>query len=296
MLKFLSHLFTKKAKTEGIQTAPLEGETILAVEKIRKFSPQQMKIGVGYSNGLQREHNEDSVFSLGSSMADINGEIRFGLFILADGMGGHSNGEIASSTAVRAFSSFMISKINSRFLGLSSESVEFSSMQELMEGALQEAQRSVVGKAPGGGTTLTAALVLGEQLTIAHVGDSRAYFLYPDGRFSLLTKDHSLVQRMVELGDLTEDEAKVHPNRNVLLRAVGQLEPFKPDIYSYPISGSGKLLICTDGLWGQVSEDNISKLLHTETDPALICQVLIQEANAAGGPDNISVIVVEFLN
>lgn len=294
MQKFLRTILGRIQKPKKIQTAPLDGEIITHAESQPELSPNQFKFGVGYATGMVRDHNEDSVFSFASVLASHQGDVRFGLFIVADGMGGHSNGEVASNTAVKTFSSFVITKITNRLLDNNEDSGAIISLQEIMEGALQEAQKKVVSKATGGGTTLTAALVLGDQLTIAHVGDSRAYSLTPGGQISVLTKDHSLVQRMVELGDITDEEARVHPNRNVLLRAVGQMESFRPDLYSFPIQISSRLLVCSDGLWGVISDDQLQRICNMEADPVLGCQKLVEAANLAGGPDNISVILVQF--
>ena len=143
---------------------------------------------------------------------------------------------------------------------------------------------------------MTAALLVGEQLTLAHVGDSRAYFLYPDGRMQVMTQDHSLVKRLVDLGQLTEEQARTYPQKNVLYRALGQLEPFKPDIGTHMFPHPGYLLLCSDGLWGVLSEVEIIKTIITAATPSDACYQLVEAANAAGGPDNISVIVVKYLN
>ncbi len=164
-----------------------------------------------------------------------------------------------------------------------------------MEKGMQEAQQAVVKRAPGGGTTLTATLILGEQVTVAHVGDTRAYFLYPDGRMHAITQDHSLVHRLVELGQINEDEASNHPQRNVLYRAIGQAEPYRPDIDTFQIPHPGSLLICSDGLWGVVPEADIFRIVKNSPNPSIACHELTKAANAAGGPDNISVVLVQIL-
>jgi PPM family protein phosphatase len=167
---------------------------------------------------------------------------------------------------------------------------------EVMEDAVKMANRAVLSSAPGAGTTLTAALMVGDQITIAHVGDSRGYFLFPDGRIQQLTQDHSLVQRLQDLGQITRDEAAVHPQRNVLYRALGQTEPFRPDINTFQLPHPGNLLLATDGLWGTVSDSDIFRIVNSSKNPSLACHELCEAANAAGGPDNSSVILVEFLS
>jgi serine/threonine protein phosphatase PrpC len=133
---------------------------------------------------------------------------------------------------------------------------------------------------------------MGDQITLTHVGDSRAYSIHPDGRMQVLTRDHSLVRRLEELGQLTAEEAAQHPQRNVLYRALGQGDPFEPDISTFPLPKSGHLLLCSDGLWNVVPELDILHIIRTNPDPQQACQKMIDAANTAGGPDNISAILV----
>jgi len=253
-----------------------------------------LMVGTAQSVGKQREHNEDSIFALNSILADGNIELPFGIFIVADGMGGHMHGEVASGVAIRAFSQFVLTKLYMPFLGIVPQTPS-ESLQEMMEKGMQEAQQAVIKRAPGGGTTLTATLILGEQVTVAHVGDTRAYFLYPDGRMHAITQDHSLVHRLVELGQINEEEASNHPQRNVLYRAIGQAEPYRPDIDTFQIPHPGSLLICSDGLWGVVPEADIFRIVKNSPNPSIACHELTKAANAAGGPDNISVVLVQIL-
>ena len=168
-------------------------------------------------------------------------------------------------------------------------------LQEMMRAAITEAQRAVTQAAPGSGTTLTAALVLGQQMTIGHVGDSRAYALRTDGRIEALTRDHSLVKRLEELGQISSEEAAAHPQRNVLYRALGQGEVLEPDIFTTPFPQPGYLLICSDGLWSVLPDDNLSNLVTSAPNLQDACQSLIDAANNAGGPDNISAVLVQLI-
>jgi len=298
VLKFLERIFNRRRpadeKTAAVQTAPLTEEQLQPVTVIPvSFSPSQLLVGVGQSVGLQRERNEDALFTLNAILSDGNTELPFGVFIVADGMGGHEHGEIASSVAVRAMAEYVLSRLYLPFLSMGER--QHSSLQEVMENGVVQAQQAVVKFAPGGGTTLTAALIVGEQVTVAHVGDSRAYFIFPDGRMEVVTQDHSLVHRLVELGQISEQEAQVHPQRNVLYRALGQSEPFRPDVYTHPMPHPGYLLVCSDGLWGVVSEQDMFQIITSARNPAVACKNLVDAANAAGGPDNISVILVQYL-
>ena len=168
-------------------------------------------------------------------------------------------------------------------------------LQEIVEAAIQEAHRVVQKEAPGSGTTVTAALVLGQQVTIGHVGDSRAYSIHPSGRIEQLTQDHSLVRRLEELGHLNKEEAAAFPHRNVLIRAVGQGEDVDADIFTIPFPHGCTLMLCTDGLWGVISEDTIRRAVNDAPTLQRACNTLVNAANAAGGPDNISVVLVQMI-
>lgn len=296
MLKFIKQLFEKpKSTTVNVETAPLSADQLDAVAKIKKvIRPAQLLVGSCQSVGMQRNHNEDTLITLSAVVADDMTDLPFGVFIVADGMGGHQYGEVASGTAARAMAEYLITKLYSSLAGLRPEA-QGESLQEIMEAGVNEANQAVIRKAPGGGTTLTTALVIGEQVTIAHVGDSRAYFLFNDGRVQTLTQDHSLVRRLVQLKQITEEEALVHPQRNVLYRAIGQNEPFRPDINSYLLPHPGYLMICSDGLWGVVNENEISRIVLNAPSLTSACQSLIDAANDAGGPDNITVVLVQYL-
>jgi len=260
-------------------------------EKDSSVNPLQYIVGSGQSVGKLRDHNEDTLFSFTSLLSDGRSEELFGLFVIADGMGGHRNGEIASSVSVRVVVRYVLDQLYKVLLD-PQRATPAVGIQEILIGAVNEAQKAVMQFAPGGGTTLTIALLLGEQLTISHIGDSRAYFVFPDGSLQQITKDHSLVQRLVDLKEITEEEANYHPQRNVLLKALGQPEPFNADIKTLQIPGGARLLLCSDGLWGVVPQDNLQRILQNEVTPIAACKLLVEEANKNGGPDNISVIVV----
>jgi PPM family protein phosphatase len=245
------------------------------------------------SIGKQRDHNEDALFTLTTHLMSDQRQVPFGLYIIADGMGGHLNGEVASGLAVRVMANHVISKVYLPLLSLTPASPE-ESLQEIMGEGVQKAHETIRDQVEGGGTTLTAILVVSDQITIAHVGDSRAYAISQNGEMEVLTRDHSLVKRLEELGQITEDEAAVHPQRNVLYRALGQGEPFEPDIISTSLPKPGYLVLCSDGLWGVVPGDDLLHIIKTSTSIHQACVKLINAANQAGGPDNISVIVVHI--
>lgn len=298
MNEFFRKLFgrNRKQPPDNVQTAPLSEEQIKDVVGAGlKLEPSQLIVGSGQSVGKQREHNEDTLFALSSLLSGNGSNLPFGIFIIADGMGGHQHGEIASVVATRAMAGYLVRKLYIPYFNLWSEQ-QSESLQETLQTGIREAQQAVIKQAPGGGTTLTAAFVMGDRVTLAHVGDSRAYLIYPDGRMEAVTRDHSLVRRLQELGQITEKEAAVHPQRNVLYRAIGQGEPFDADVTTYPLPHPGYLMLCTDGLWGVVSEEDILRIVIKSPSPAIACRDLIEAANAKGGPDNISVILVYHPN
>jgi PPM family protein phosphatase len=301
---FFRKLFGKKEEPEKQKpkqvdmatTAPLSDQQISSIiaSQNMKYETRQLIASVGQSVGKQREHNEDSVLSLTSTIAGSGESVPFGLYIVADGMGGHQFGEVASNAAIRIMGGNITKKFHSYLYNLPTQTLQ-DSLQEVMETSIAEAHQYVQREAPGSGTTLTAALVLGQQVTIAHVGDSRAYSIYPDGRMEAITRDHSLVKRLEELGHLSKDEAENFPHRNVLIRALGQGESLEADIFTIPFPQSGYLMICSDGLWGVVNEKDLFRAITEAPNLQRACQNLIEAANAAGGPDNITVILAQLI-
>jgi serine/threonine protein phosphatase PrpC len=298
--KFFGWLFGKKQPSATSQdvanTAPLTEQQIEAIVKNQnpRFDMQQLIAAGGQSVGKQRELNEDSLLAITTTMAGNSGNLPFGLYVIADGMGGHQFGEVASNAAIRSVASYILRKFHPYLFQVKTDTMD-ESFQEIMIAAVGEAQRAIQREAPGSGTTLTAALVLGQQVTVAHVGDSRAYFVYPDGRIEPITRDHSLVKRLEELGHITPEEAVNYPHRNVLYRALGQGEVLDPDIFTVAFPQPGYLMICSDGLWGVVAEQDIVRSINDAPNLQRACQNLVAAANTAGGPDNISVLLVQLI-
>ncbi len=253
----------------------------------------QLIVGVAQSVGIQRDHNEDSLFTLTTNLLVDDKIVNLGLYIVADGMGGHDNGELASRLAVDKLATHVV---NSLYLPLitSKDNKRDFSLQEVVLNGVMQAHQTIKRETEGGGTTLTAALILGDLVTLAHVGDSRAYYIDPVGNMKLMTRDHSLVKRLEEIGQISSDQALTDPRRNVLYRALGQGEPFEPDISSFHMCQGCKLMICSDGLWGVLPDNTLATLTNSSIQPQLACQSLVQAANRAGGPDNISVIIVHL--
>ena len=294
--KTISEPISRPVIVDNAKTAPLSDLQLESIRALAQnhYEPIQYLVASGQSVGQRRESNEDCLFTLSTCIAGNTGNPPFGLFIVADGMGGHQNGEVASNTAVRTVTNYVLKKFHNVLFNFPVEPLD-ESLQEILQGAVLEAQHAVVREAPGSGTTITAALVLGQQLTIAHVGDSRGYLLYNEHRIEAITRDHSLVRRLEELGQITAAEAAVHPQRNVLYRAIGQGDNLEPDVTTTPFPVGGYLLLCSDGLWGLITDDDMSRIVYTSPNIERACQDMVAAANAAGGPDNISVILVHLL-
>ena len=253
----------------------------------------QLVSGSAIDVGKRRENNEDALLAFSGSLALDSQNQVFGFYAVADGMGGHRNGEVASENAVRALGDHVMAELYNPFFGPNPKPPE-KSLREIMEAGFQEAHQQVQRSAPGGGCTLTAAMVFGNQLVIAHLGDSRAYAVYKDGRTQTLTQDHTLVNRLVEMGEITDQEASVHPQKSVLIRALGQGRQAEADIFIGTMPQHGYLLLCTDGLWGTVEDAEIQRVVNSAPNPNKASQLLVEAANKAGGPDNIAVILVQL--
>ncbi len=245
--------------------------------------------------GRVRGNNEDALFVFMGEQEGSEAIPPFGLFILADGMGGHQRGELASALASRVVASYLIRQIYLSILLGADRKAEQKPLNRLVEAAIAQANEEVSHTLPGSGTTLTCGMVVGDRLFVGHVGDSRAYLLRKGTNPKQLTDDHSFVRRLVDMGQLTPAEAETHPQRNVLYRAVGQAGNLDVDVSSLLVKSGDKLLLCSDGLWGMVSEADIWHILANSPNPKDACVALIEAANRAGGNDNITVILVEIL-
>ena len=232
-----------------------------------------MRYAVLSDRGRVRENNEDSYYADGR------------VFIVADGMGGHRAGEVASAAAIE------------EFLGFEAQHREEPPLERL-RGGMQAANRSLYRMADddreleGMGTTFTAVLVEGG-LHLGHVGDSRAY-IWREGQLRPMTRDHSLVERMVDEGQISPRDARTHPQRNVILRALGVAQVLEIDLDTVDAVPGDRLLLCSDGLSGLLEDEEIESIISGETEPEESCRRLVDAANERGGTDNITVIVAHL--
>ncbi|NTW29467.1 MAG: Stp1/IreP family PP2C-type Ser/Thr phosphatase [Coriobacteriia bacterium] len=221
--------------------------------------------------GRVRSHNEDSVLAQPP------------LFVVADGLGGHEAGEVASSIAVQMLRDHAPRRADSKALARAVRLANREVIRSAREGH---------GRA-GMGTTMTAAIIEGAHIAIAQVGDSRAYLLHA-GHLDRITEDHSMVADLIRRGQLTEAEARYHPNRSVITRALGTDANMTADTFDIDAAAGDRLLLCSDGLTGMLEDAGIAEILSTYHDPGAAAHALIDAANNAGGHDNISVAIVDI--
>jgi serine/threonine protein phosphatase PrpC len=256
----------------------------------RRVDP--LGLGQGTDIGKVRKANEDAFLTLKSLAGTDPDPLPVGLLIVADGMGGHVRGKEASSLSIRVASSIVVEEILLPLLQRGSADVGSRPIQEVLTEATASANEAVARLPGDGGTTLTSVFVMGHSAYVAHVGDSRVYYLY-GGELHQITHDHSLVNRLVELGQIQAEEAQNHPQRNLLYRAVGQGADLKIDIHSQRLVKGSCLLVCSDGLWNHVTESEMIETIENASSAQEACNRLIDQAINRGGKDNITVVLAE---
>ncbi|MDB5082804.1 MAG: hypothetical protein JWP00_4728 [Chloroflexi bacterium] len=251
--------------------------------------------------GKIRTNNEDSYGTFLGSVPRLNNdqELLFSFMAVADGMGGHENGEVASNIAIRKMTegvlrNFYLPTLEGEQPGRTGDS-PMETLASLIEDAnqaiLQQAQQDRISM----GTTLTCMVRIGQTAVIGHVGDSRLYILDKSSpKLRQVTHDHSMVQRLVDLGTITREEALNNPQRSVLYLTLGQKGQVEPDVELVQLAEVASILICSDGLWEMLEESAIERILKQAYSAAEACEKLVEAANAAGGYDNITVIVAKF--
>ena len=242
--------------------------------------------------GRQRQHNEDAF------LVESNAK----LFLVADGMGGHAAGEIASRIAVDSISEFILHTKEDDGTWPHAYDEHFSRTTNRLMAAVRLANTRVLeamrkdARLRGMGTTIVACMADDEKVSVAHVGDSRAY-LVREGNISRITNDHSWVFEQVQAGMLTEAEAEKHPLRNVITRALGGALQVTPDASEIEAHEGDVYLLCSDGLTGMVPENEIVRIVNeNKADLQKACQLLIDAANERGGLDNVTAVLVRTVS
>ena len=238
-----------------------------------------MKVYSGTDIGRRRSVNQDYVYVSENPVGNLPN-----LFIVADGMGGHNAGDFASAFAVQV----MVDSVK--------EDADFNPIKVIRHGIevanyelIEQAKKSEERK--GMGTTMVAATVVGNYVYVANVGDSRLYVV--GEHITQITKDHSLVQEMVRMGELTEEAARNHPDKNIITRALGAEEIVNIDFFDFRLDKDSNILMCSDGLSNMVSDEEIQKIIQNESDIQEKGKTLLNLANEHGGKDNIAVVLIE---
>ncbi len=250
------------------------------------------RVGRQTHAGRVRELNEDSLLTFALTISNESTARPAGLFVVADGIGGHEGGEIASGMLVGA----LARRAGGWLASAAGAGGAFDAETWLAE-AIEAGNEAIYARAKTAGyemgTTVVAALVEGERAVIAHVGDSRAYRVN-DGGIERLTADHSLVESMVAAHQITPDEARRHPQANVIYRTVGDQPQVSVDLKQVALSSGDRLLLCSDGLSNMLVDEAIHELVMSAASPQAAADALVDAANEAGGEDNCTVVIVEL--
>jgi protein phosphatase len=261
----------------------------------RAITPLHTTVATQSDVGQVRELNEDSLLTLHLQIDMAGQPLNVGVYAVADGMGGHAAGEIASSMALQRMARMaapsLIDLLADSAAGVTTDALHTAALQAAQaanEAVWNESQR----RGNDMGTTLTFALVVGDRCVVGNVGDSRTY-LFRDGQLQRISKDHSLVQRLVDVGQITPDEVYTHPHRNAILRSLGEGASVDVDLFDVRLQAGDALLCCSDGLWELIRDDRLAALLGSSDAQAAVVQA-VDEANRNGGEDNITAVLVQF--
>ncbi len=245
--------------------------------------------------GQERDLDEDSILTLDLGQIYRSVSAPLGVYAVADGMGGHEGGDVASRLAIRAMARRAVNGILTPAL---TDNAALPDYEKWIKESVLEANQAVLTQRKASrndmGTTLVMAVIDNTTAYIAHVGDSRAY-LIREGTLKPLTTDHSLVERLVATGQITRAEAATHPQKNVIYKNLGDKPQVEPDISRHTLLPDDKLVLCCDGLSGEISDETMLQIIQQSSSLPEACQQLVRAANTAGGHDNISVILISVI-
>jgi serine/threonine protein phosphatase PrpC len=279
----------RKAETYLNKAASINGSAPF------EASPRSSRMHYGVKTGRGSRHqarpNEDNFFAIcGMLPPPLN--LPFGFFVVTDGMGGHANGQMASSMVIQQLTDLVLPRLLAGETNIDSLLVE--GIQSAHEAILQRNNQQSAEKTMG--SLVTAALIIGATATIANVGDSRTYLYRPSVGLQQITEDHSVVASMVSAGVIRPEDIYTHPKRNQVYRALGAIsDPLvEVDLFTLTLEKSDKLLLCSDGLWEMVRDPEIEYLMRADEEPVATAHKLYMAALRGGGQDNIGVVVVEY--
>jgi serine/threonine protein phosphatase PrpC len=273
------------------KTIKLSTATVVAEKPANSVpeSGQAPVVGWSLDKGTTRTNNEDSLAAVTLNQANESTSQAIGIYAVADGMGGEQAGEVASKLAVRTAVKQLMGDMTETAVDMP------ENYRQWLESAVTLANQVVRKKAhedsKNMGTTLVMAVVAGNDVHIANVGDSRAYLISPTS-IRQITHDQSLVQNLVDNGVITSAEATNHPRRNILTQAVGSQENVIVDLFNETLENGESLLLCSDGLWNTLGDNEIIRIVRTAATPNAACQALVDACNAKGSPDNIAAVLV----
>jgi protein phosphatase len=280
---------TRRLTDGATRPLPQAGDTSL--------NTGHLLFGQASDQGMVRNTNQDAAFSMYFTGESVEEQPDFGIFIVADGMGGHIHGEKASALTARTVASHIMQTLYMPLLnGENINDADRPTIAEALNHAVKQANQYVLEQVPDGGTTITSVVILNNIAHVAHVGDSRAYLFTSEGEMEQITRDHSLVQRLIELDQITPEEATTHKQRHVLYRAIGQNDDLEVDTLTRRLPAGSQLLLCSDGLWGMLEKEDILDIITTTLDPQEACEKLIALANTQGGTDNITAVLLKIPN
>ena len=270
--------------------AQAEQETVL--QELRPPASVTLLVGYRTDVGRARLLNEDSLLTLDIAPVFRSVSVPVGLLAVADGMGGHEAGDVASRLAIQAIAGQVVSEVLSP--AITGETLpdlhQWLQATVLAANQVVYEQRRAAGTDMG--TTLVTAIVVGDVATIANVGDSRAYLLKQD-EIVQITTDHSLVERLVATGEIEPQEAVYHPQRNIIYRVIGDIPWVEADLFKQQLAPGQSLLLCSDGLNTMLSDRQIWQIWRTSASPQEACDWMVEAANRVGGQDNVTVVIVQ---
>ncbi len=289
--------FSEPSTYARAETQKAPTSTLVKARKMQEMDAAILRkenVGIGWDVGIVRRSkpNEDSLVTLHSTCTHNGRLLPLDLYVVADGMGGHSHGREASHLAIRCMTQVVVPDI------ISSDHITDDFLVETLVEGVQWANQTVHESSQQSGvemgTTITAALVFDGTAYVVNVGDSRTYIYHErEGQLSQVTRDHSLVARLVEAGAISRDEVYTHPDRNKVYRGLGDKDAVKVDWFTVPIRTGDYLVLCSDGLWEMVRDKEIERIMQKcAGDPPQASAALVQAALDGGGADNISVIVL----
>jgi PPM family protein phosphatase len=285
-------VFGRALSAQGYATA---ADLAAGLEQVRTVvsTPLSLDYHLGRRTdvGRMRTLNEDSLLTIHLVRNQQSVSRPLGVFLVADGMGGHAAGEVASGTIVNLIAQRSLTDLATANSG---RAERLPWLQDLVA----TTNRKIFDMRQAAGTDMGSTLVMfvldADQIYVAHVGDSRGYLINAAG-ITRLTIDHSLVQRLVSTGQITEQEARTHEQRNVIYRTMGDRAEVEVDTSAHTLKIGDRVLLCSDGMSGQVEDPVIHQIVMTAATPQAACEALIDAANAAGGPDNITAVLVEVV-